>query len=202
MRLHMAFIGTALIMLSACATVDLGQMTSAEPTAADFENTPINVVERAAKSLTDTFTQKGWSEAPDPMRIQKAANMLLRGIGRDKPVVDASYAATASDIDVVRADILLASQTVTQSVKAADVYIAMADEDTRLRSELKSLEKALAACTRADAMFVRALDNLGAEDVDADMTRLRVSISELRKVTNLYGDRVRGAKPVVNAASS
>lgn len=202
MRLQTAFIGMAMVSLSACATVDLGEMTTSEPAVAAFENTPINVVQRTSKKLTEVFTQNGWSKAPDPMRIQKAANMLLRGMGKDKPIVDTSYAAKAVSVETVRADILLASQTVTQTVKAAEVYMSVADTDTRMRGELKSLEKALAACARAETMFVRALENLDAADIDGDMAALRVSVGELRKVTNLYGDRVRGGKPLIGAAAS
>lgn len=190
MRLSLAIASLAALGLSACATIDFAQMAPA-PEVAEVAPVQKNVVIRSAEALVVNFTNKGWAAAPDPKRIQRMANVLLRGIGQSEKVIDTSYAGKAKILSDVQRDIILASTNVAQTQKAADVFLAMAPEGELLQAELKSLEKALAACHKAELMFSRALEKTGAKDVKAEISAFSASLDNLKAVTNLYGDHVR-----------
>lgn len=192
MRLSHFVICAAILPLSACATVDLADMTpAAKQTVQPVHE---NVVIRATEALTAKFTQAGWSEPVDPDRFKKAANFLLRGISSLEVDTDISYAEKAKSLTVVRSDISVATAEVSKVVKAAEVYLDMASEEDDLREELKSLEKAMSSCRKSELMFKRALENVGVEKTDAELQNAELAMNALRDVTNIYGERVRAQR--------
>lgn len=193
--------GVICLGLSACATVDFAEMAPERDVAAA---TPVqeNVAIRAAKALYTSFTSKGWSVVPDENPMQRAANVLLRGIGQSSKVVDTSYAGQVRSIAKVRADILLASQEVSKAQKAVDVFLDLATEESDLTSELEALEKAVGVSHKAELMFSRALKNVGAKDIKAEIDPLKSSVDGLEKAVDIYGDRVRSKAPIIGGAAS
>lgn len=200
MRLPQFIICLAVMPLAACATVDLADMTPAAREAA--VPAPENVVIKTSAALTEKFEKKGWSAAPDPNRVQKAASFLLRGIKKETDVKDVSYAGRAVSTMQVKSDVKVAVQDVQQLVKAADVYLAVADTGQNLRTELKSLEKALAVSHRAEMAFEDAFKALGADEPEAHIKDLTEAAHQLRDLTNIYGERVRAQSARLFEAAS
>lgn len=191
MRLSQIFICLMLLPLAACATVDLADMTPAARV--DVKPAPENVVIRTSEALVAKFDDKGWSAAPDPNRMQKAAGFLLRGMKKETSAQDVSYSAIVKKPAKLRSDILSAAKDVTQAAKAADVYLAVAKADDDLRMELKSLEKTLAACHKAEAMFMKSLETLNVGTDGLELAAFKGATVQLRDLTNVYGQRVRAS---------
>jgi len=201
MSLRLTLLLAASLSMSACATVDLNDVaTSGGPTAA--KSVDVNVVQRAASKLYAAFSSRGFVAKDGRKRVQSAARVLLKGL-EDKDVSTVSavgYVSTASDNVVVLSDIRIASKHVEQTTKAAEVYLAIAPADSSLRKELVSLEKALIASREASQVFEDALIKTAGQFDVLDYNAYKISVNELRNVTNAFGDRVREAQMTKSAA--
>jgi len=192
MSLRLTLILTAAFSLSACATVDLNDVATPKGTSAS-KVADINVVQRAASKLYAAFSSRGFVAKDGRKRVQSAARVLLKGL-EDKDVSTVSaegYVSTISDSAVVLSDIRIASSHVEQTTKAAEVYLAIAPADSSLRKELVSLEKALIASREASQVFEDALIKTAGQSDTLDYNAYKVSVNELRDITNAFGDRVR-----------
>jgi len=192
MSLRLTLILTAALSLSACATVDLTEVATPNNTSA-AKIADVNVVQRAASKLYAAFTNRGFVANDSRQKMRSAARVLLKGL-EDKgsaSVEDEGYASLATDSVVVLSDIRIASKHVEQTTKAAEVYLAMAPGEKSLRKELVSLEKALIASREASQVFEDALIKTSGETKALDFASYKVSVNELRDVTNAFGDRVR-----------
>lgn len=195
MSLRLTITLTAALSLSACATVDLNEATTVHgPSAA--KSADVNVVQRAASKLYTVFSNRGFVAKDGRKKMRSAARVLLKGL-EDKNVKTApnmGYAATAQSNAIVLSDIRMASTHVKQTTKAAEVYLAMAPAEKSLRKELTSLEKALIASREASQVFEEALIKTAGDMNAMDFSAYKVSVNELRDVTNAFGDRVREAQ--------
>lgn len=189
MRILKLSILVAACGLSACATVDFAEM--APQTTAAVQPASKTVVRRAADNLVDVFSESGWAAQPEQNRIQKTAGFLLKGMSKDGEDEDLSYAVKVEGFSDVRADIVTATAKIDQTVKAADIFLAMATPDEKLRRELKSLEKALVATRQAEISFEKAIKRLSSGSDLAEMTAYYKSVGELTRTTNAYGVWVR-----------
>lgn len=200
MSLRLTLLLTAALSLSACATVDLTEVT-APKNASAVKVADVNVVQRAASKLYAAFTNRGFVAKDSRKKMRSAARVLLKGL-EDKgstSVTSAGYADTAVDSVIVLSDIRMAATHVEQTTKAAEVYLAMAPGEKSLRKELVSLEKALIASREASQIFEDALIKTVGETSAMDFVSYKNSVNELRDVTNAFGDRVRESQ--INKAS-
>jgi len=201
MSLRLTLILIASLSLSACATVNLSDVTSQKgETAAKV--TDVNVVQRAASKLYTAFSSRGFVAKDGRKRVQSAARVLLKGL-EDKDVTAVSakgYVDTMQSQMIVLADVRMASTHVEQTTKAAEVYIAMAPSEKSLRKELASLEKALIASREAAQVFEEALIKTAGDANAMDYAAYKTSVNELRDVTNAFGDRVRESQMTKVAA--
>ena len=192
MSLRLTLILTAALSMSACATVDLTEVTApkAESTAKVAD---INVVHRAASKLYAAFTNRGFVAKDSRKKMRSAATVLLKGL-EDKnasSVVSEGYVHKAADPVAILSDIRIAAGHVEQTTKAAEVFLVMAPGEKSLRKELVSLEKALIASREASQVFEDALIKTSGETTAMDFVSYERSVNELRDVTNAFGDRVR-----------
>jgi len=192
MSLRLTLILTAALSMSACATVDLTEVTApkAESTAKVAD---INVVHRAASKLYAAFTNRGFVAKDSREKMRSAATVLLKGL-EDKnasSVVSEGYVHKAADPVAILSDIRIAAGHVEQTTKAAEVFLVMAPGEKSLRKELVSLEKALIASREASQVFEDALIKTSGETTAMDFVSYERSVNELRDVTNAFGDRVR-----------
>ena len=192
MSLRLTLILTAALSMSACATVDLTEVTApkAESTAKVAD---INVVHRAASKLYAAFTNRGFVAKDSRKKMRSAATVLLKGL-EDKnasSVETEGYVHKATDPVAILSDIRIAVGHVEQTTKAAEVYLVIAPSEKSLRKELVSLEKALIASREASQVFEDALIKTTGETTAMDFVSYERSVNELRDVTNAFGDRVR-----------
>lgn len=192
MSLRLTLILTAALSMSACATVDLTEVTApkAESTAKVAD---INVVHRAASKLYAAFTNRGFVAKDSRKKMRSAATVLLKGL-EDKnasSVESEGYVHKAADPVAILSDIRIAAGHVEQTTKAAEVFLVMAPGEKSLRKELVSLEKALIASREASQVFEDALIKTSGETTAMDFVSYERSVNELRDVTNAFGDRVR-----------
>ena len=192
MSLRLTLILTAALSMSACATVDLTEVTApkAESTAKVAD---INVVHRAASKLYAAFTNRGFVAKDSRKKMRSAATVLLKGL-EDKnasSVETEGYVHKAADPVAILSDIRIAAGHVEQTTKAAEVYLVIAPSEKSLRKELVSLEKALIASREASQVFEDALIKTTGETTAMDFVSYERSVNELRDVTNAFGDRVR-----------
>lgn len=185
-KLRLFLACAAVISLTACATVDLTDTSSMSSTAqsALIER---NIVQRAASKLYAVFATKGWSTKSSKKRVQSAASVLLKGLEPTNAASGFKYADQNKSAAIVLADMREATQHVSQTTKAAEVYLSMAPAKVSLTEELSSLERALLMVRQAETVFAAALGNSN----EADITAFRQSVDTLRDVTNAFGDRVR-----------
>jgi len=203
MSLRLTLILTAAFTMSACATVDLTEVT-APKTASTAQLADVNVVQRAASKLYAAFTNRGFVAKDSRKKMRSAARILLKGL-EDKgsaSIESAGYSDLATHSMIVLSDIRIAASHVEQTTKAAEVYLAMAPGEKSLRKELVSLEKALIASREASQVFEDALIKTEGETTAMDFASYKRSVNELRDVTNAFGDRVRESQitkaPVIN----
>lgn len=178
------------VMMSACATVDMTDMTSAK-SGKETRSIDVNVVERAAAKLYSVFTNRGFVAKDSRSKMRSAALTLLKGL-ENKPLnEDFNYAESVASLEVLEADMAMARGYVDQTRQAAEIYLAMAPGETSLRKELVSLEKSLIASNEAQETFAQALrlKNQGKEN--SEYLQFLASVDFLRQATDAFGDRVR-----------
>ena len=179
----------AVFALGGCATVDVTALGSGN--ASVTETSAPNVVETATSRLFALFSSKGWSTHDSRKKMQSAASVLLNGLDAktlsDEP---SPYIASVASRDALAADIREAAHHVEQTVKAAEVFLAMSAPDQDIRTELSDLEQALLASRQAEKVFGETQDRLGSVE---DIARFGTSVDRLRDVTDEFGRRVRRA---------
>lgn len=199
MKAKIALIILLSVSMSGCATVDLVNTGSQTASVSSTETAKVNVVKRAAGKLYSAFTAEGWVENKSKKRVQSTASVLLRGLdtsSSEGPFSD--YASSSLTVKKIRADILAAQDYVSQTTKAAEVYLAMASDDTNLREELSSLQQALIVAREAELVFKAALDKTSSSN-DYVWKDYSTSVDELRDVTDAFGDRVRSGRTLTSA---
>lgn len=201
MKAKFALIMVACVSVSGCATVDLANVggTSSAQTASSNKAEKVNVVQLAASKLYAAFATEGWVANKNRKRVQSAASVLLRGLDSDSAdgaLTD--YANSAASTRQIRSDILTAQQYVSQTTKAAEVYLAMAPDETNLREELASLQKALIASREAELVFKDVLDGANVSN-DTLWKDYGLSVDALRDITDAFGDRVRSGRTMTSA---
>ncbi len=193
LRLTIAF--TACLSMTACATVDLNDVAmQSKPMTAKAVD--VNVVQRATAKLYAVFSSRGFVQKDSRKKMRSAARVLLEGLEQKDVTQTAAigYADLAIDRNVVLSDIRMASTHVEQTTKAAEVYLAMAPAEKKLRKELVSLEKALIASREASTIFEEALIKTTGRASEGEFLSYKSSVNELRDITNAFGDRVREAQ--------
>ena len=189
-RLTMAIL--ACVSMTACATVDLDKMASANKasTANSFD---VNVVQRATTKLFSAFTNKGLVAKSSQRKMQSAARILLKGLEENEVISDKeTYLATVSDSMIVKADMKTVTYHVEQTTKAAEVYLAMVPIQKSVKKELESLEEALIASRAAETIFEEALLLTDSNSGASEFVIYKKTVDELKSVTDAFGDRVRG----------
>jgi len=121
MSLRLTLILTAALSMSACATVDLTEVTApkAESTAKVAD---INVVHRAASKLYAAFTNRGFVAKDSRKKMRSAATVLLKGL-EDKnasSVVSEGYVHKAADPVAILSDIRIAAGHVEQTQRVGE----------------------------------------------------------------------------------
>ncbi len=185
MRFRILCITAAAMLATGCATVDMTEM--AVPVAAKSDApAEKNIVLRAASKLYAAFQSKGFVGKTSKKKMQSAASILLNGLEERELTQENTYAEQGRPYLVVLEDITYATQHVSRTANAAEVYFEMSEGRQKLRKELGSLEEALLA-SRAAATSFKAV-------VGADSSELREFNSEvdrLKRVTDNFGQRVR-----------
>ncbi len=174
--------------LGACTTVDLSQVAFEQPKVT--EKPAQNVVERASASLTKSFRQKGWSKSGPKEMTNTATRVLLGGL-EDRAAVEPKPVILAVSLTQLDADIFAANTQISQTAKAAEVFLTIADDRARLGTELSMLEKALLAAREAETRFEQSLHGFDAEKPNQNLTGLSRSIERLKTITDAYGERIR-----------
>jgi len=156
--LKYAILSGACVSLCACATVDVTRVTKAK-NIETAESINFNVVQKAASKLYSVFTNRGFVAKDSRRNMRSAARILLKGL-EDKPLnTRVRYSETLKSATELQSDILLATQQVDLTRKAAEVFLAMAPGEVSLKKELGSLQKALVASNEAKKSFSDALSN-------------------------------------------
>jgi len=179
--------------MSACATVDITSLGNAAGEVAVSSAPKKNVVQRAAGNLYVAFINNGWSEKASKKRIQSTAHILLKGLEPQTEAIDqTSYISSLSQKSQLIDDVKAAESYILQLSKAAEVYIAMANQETMLQSELSSLEKALIAARHAQVSFQKGFEVFGTTENSAFL-KYEQSVDRLRDITNEYGQHLRNS---------
>ena len=189
MRASLLVAAIASTSLCACTTVDMTQLGSGAAPVASVQDTGANVVEKATSRLFALFSSKGWSTLQSRKKMQSAASVLLNGLD-DKRLSDdpSPYLLDATTLAQLSDDVREADYHIGQTVKAADIFLAMSAPDDDIREELSELEQALLASRQAERVFTAASEKLGEPTDLASLTR---TVDRLRDVTDEFGRRVR-----------
>jgi len=185
MRFRIFCITAAAMLATGCATVDMTEM--AIPVAAKSESTAEkNIVLRAASKLYAAFQSKGFVGKTSKKKMQSAASILLNGLEERELTASNDYAAQGHTYSVVLEDISYATQHVSRTANAAEVYFELSEGRQKLRKELGSLEEALLASRKASASFETVV---GADN--SQLRALNLEVDRLKRVTDNFGQRVR-----------
>lgn len=204
MKANVAIVTLLCVAASGCATVDLANTgrVGGTATVASQSSAKVNVVQRAASKLYAAFTSNGWVEKRSKKRVQSAASVLLRGLDTTEASSPLSnYETQNLTLADIALDIEAAHGYVIQTTKAAEVYLAMASDNTNLRDELASLQKALIASREAEMAFGSALTKIGVSE-NSRLINFTASVDSLRDVTDKFGDRVRSGVTLTSALQS
>lgn len=185
MRSRMIWLTAVAMLSTGCATVNMTDM--AVPVSAKAQ-TPAekNIVLRAANKLYTAFQTKGFVTKTSRHKMQSAASILLNGLEERDLTSEVDYAAQGLPMSVVLADITYATQHVSRTTNAAEVYFEMSEGRDKLREELGSLEEALISSREASATFEKITGS-----ANAQLTTLNLEIDRLKRVTDKFGVRVR-----------
>lgn len=178
------------LLTSACATVDMTDMTSSQPEAIT-KTVDVNVVQRAASRLYSVFTNRGFVEKTSRNKMRSAARMLLKGLETKPLSAHVNYAQSVDSLETITSDIVFAQSYVDQTKQAAEIYLAMAPGETSLTKELASLQKALVAANDAKTSFSDALELKESDDTQTEFVAYTSSLKSLSQVTDDFGVRVR-----------
>lgn len=205
MSLRLLIVSAMTLSLVGCATVDIADMASGGNAQAVQAPAEKNVVIKAAEALQANFKDREWEQAPAVERFKSAASILLKGMKKDDANVQQTNSEEHSNqitLTSLRSDILDAGKDVAKTVKAAEIYLDVADPYADLKPELKALEKAFMSSRKAEAWFEKSLDDIEGVDTDTELSTFAASVDRLRESTNQYGKRVRKLRRAVNAPAS
>lgn len=194
MRLRLALLIVTLPCVTACTTVDFSSMANAPSSSSSRDSLKKNIVERSVGKLFAVFSKNGWSERDAQNKMEAATSILLKGMSASQgqnQVADASYVETVPSLAVLNKDLKSATYHIDQTTKAAEVFHAMAPQDSNLRRELQSLEKALSVSREAEENFKRAGIRFGADQTQPEWRTFERSVERLLRVTDSFGDSVR-----------
>lgn len=192
---------TAILSLSACATVNVSAIgdTTSNVEAEDVVDSG-NVITRTAKRLYQVFVDKGWYEETSRKRINTATNVLLNGLKDVEVDVETGSEVTYISTDHFLDEVKTARYHLTQTTKAAEVYLDIASSDADLNGELKQLQKALHVSEKAHEHFSN--QKVESTVAVAEINSFAEDIETLRHVTNDFGDIVRARQIAVKSASA
>ncbi|MEP1230291.1 MAG: hypothetical protein ABJG88_06415 [Litorimonas sp.] len=182
-------------LLSGCATINLNEVGRPAQASLSVEK-DLNIVQRAAASLSAVFVDRGFVAKTSRKRLQSAASVLLNGM-KDKQIIDTdtadvNYGSISKSTTVILEDAEYARSYIDRTVAAAEIYLEIVPTERDLRKELTSLEKALLASTEAQDVFTTALkEQSGQVTADNHMVIFGQSVSNLRNITDEFGSRVR-----------
>ena len=192
MRVIMIGLATSALSasISACTTVDMTSMGGTDAAPARAASAP-NVVEKATSKLFALFSSRGWSTHDSRKRMRSAAETLLGGLDRKGlGHMPSDYVERVEGLDALARDVREAHDHVDQTVRAAEIFLAMSDTN-ELREELADLEQALLASRQAQSLFRGAATVHGEPDA---LSLLEARVDKLRDVTDEFGRRVRRAR--------
>ncbi len=197
MRLGLVVSAVCMLSLGACATVDIADMTTLGGDTAIAQADKTNVVITASDKLYAEFEDKGLCQS-ETERMKSAAAFLLQGRQALTNHPEGAYVTKVSDFEQLQVDMVQATLLVKNTSKAAEIYLDLAEPESDFRPELKRLEKAVYATQSAKIQFKLVSDKIG----ETDFSKFDAAAEDLRKVTNVYGDRVREqAQTKTDAAS-
>lgn len=184
----------AIISLSACATVDVtGYAAPSETISAVKPVEKGNIITRTVMRLYNVFVDRGLYEDTSRKRVQSAANILLNGLKTpDSDAADQTAPAAVHFADFSN-DVQTARYHITQTTKAAEVYLDIASNDSDLSEELKQLQKALRVSEKAADRLAQH-DVQGDQAGQAEILGLQAEVNKLRSVTDAFGDVVRARR--------
>ena len=186
LKLRIFVLTAAALAATGCATVDMTEMAS--PVAVKAEApAEKNIVLRAADKLYAAFRSKGFVEKTSRKKMQSAASILLNGFEERELTTELSYDARNFPRAVVVADIDYASEHVTRTANAAEVYFELSEGGHALKKELGELEQALLASREASTAFEASIGPGSSE-----LRGLNLEVDRLKRVTDEFGRRVRG----------
>jgi len=183
------------VALSGCATVNLTEVVRPSQAQISAEK-DLNIVQRAAASLSMVFRDRGFVAKTSRKRLQSAASILLNGL-EDKQIIETdaanvSYDTASKTTAVILSDMEYARSYIDRTVAAAEIYLEIVPVKRGLRKELSSLEKALLASTEANDVFASALSGQSEDaSVQNSIALFEQSVSKLRTITDEFGARVR-----------
>lgn len=185
---------TAIISLSACATVDVSGYAAPSETVSVVKPVETgNIITRTVKRLYNVFVDRGLYEDNSRKRVQSAANILLNGL--QTPSADGQSGDSADVIALTdfSSDVQTARYHITQTTKAAEVYLDIASNDADLSEELKQLQKALRVSEKATDRLAQ-YDMQNDQEAAAQILALQTDVNKLRDVTDAFGDVVRARR--------
>ena len=189
------------LSLSACATVNVTSIGDTTPNVAEADVVESgNVITRTAKRLYQVFVAKGWYEDTSRKRVNTATNVLLNGLKDVEVDAETGSEVTYTSIDHFLDEIKTARYHLTQTTKAAEVYLDIASSDSDLTGELEQLQKALHVSEKAHDHFSNQQINTTVAEVEVN--NLGSDIETLRQVTNNFGDVVRARQIAAKSASA
>jgi len=194
----LVILSLATVMMTGCATVDLNDMASNTPDA-EARKADTNVVQKAVAKLHAAFSNHGFVQTDSRKKMQKAAKILLKGLEEKDLTSSAdaeSYANRVHTREKILSDITLATHHIGQTTKAAEIYLAMAADESGLRDELGSLEKALLMSNEARNAFENALLNTGGVMDASKWEAFETAVENLNAVTDKFGEQVRSSQSV------
>jgi len=198
MRFRMMSLTVVALFASGCATVNVTEMGSPAAEAKVDVPEEKNIVLRAASKLYAAFQSKGFVAKTSRDKLQSAASILLNGLEERALTSDANYVAQDYTYDVVMEDIAYATQHVSRTANAAEIYFELSSENgKKLREELGSLESALLSSREASVAFETVV---GSES--AEFKTLKSEVDRLKRVTDKFGQRVRSRTAADAAARS
>ena len=176
---------TGTVVLTACSTVDLSQMAIEKPVrTAKIQQK--SVVERASVKMVSLFENKKWCEARSQSK-NRAASILMNGISKIKDF--RGYRAQTQQI--LKTDIRAANASVKQTTKAAEIFLAMVDNNAELDNEIRHLELALMAAKQATQRFTREAKRHNVYVANTDISNFVANVDDLQAVTDEFGKRIR-----------
>lgn len=186
--------------LGACATVDMAEITPTKRTASLNLQQDKNLVVQSSDKIYKHLVASGLAQSTES-KFKRLTSVLLKGrqLGQTSPA--SQYAAKAHTQYRLISDVNQVSAMVETAHQAAILHIDVVAVDADLITELKALERALNALEEAQASFDYVIDTNSFDTANASLV-LETAVSNLKSITNDYGDRVRADTAKTKAPAS